>query len=192
MVKRRGFTCSKGSTRSKGFVLCLVLACSACSYLPAEQECLYASRHLGVIEGMRVKDTECAGGIFAGDGVKVTLLFNEGGSLTFERLGYNSFGSTAVNIVVAEAGGLVPRVATCNGVSAPNFHRESPLGHHFHPTLIDAREAVTRYLEVLEEVEFWPQCPQYWEVQDKRGQNYRYCARKKDATEEPPRPENCR
>ena len=192
VVSARGSTGSKGSRSSKGLVLCLVLFGAACSYLPAEQECLHASTHLGVVEGMRVQDIECAGGIFAGDGVKATLVFNEGGSLMFERLGFNSFGSTAVNIVVAEASGLVPRVATCNSVSAPNFHRESPLGHHFHPTLIDAKEAVSRYREVLEEVEFWPQCPQYWEVQDKRGENYRYCARKKGATEEPPRPENCR
>jgi hypothetical protein len=30
-----------------------------------------------------------------------------------------------------------------------------------------------------------------WEVQDDRGANYRYCARKKGEATEPPRPEQC-
>jgi hypothetical protein len=76
-------------------------------------------------------------------------------------------------------------------VASPNFHRAAPLGHHFHPTLIDLKEAVSRYREILEEVEFWPQCPQSWEVQDKRGRNYRYCARRKNTTDEPPVPAGC-
>jgi hypothetical protein len=99
----------------------------------------------------------------------------DGATLLFDRVGFNSFGSTAVNVFVSEAGGLVPRVAGCDGVGPPNFHRDSALGHHFHPPLIDLKDAKFRYREVLEEVEFWPQCPQYWEAQDKRGQNFRYC-----------------
>jgi len=141
---------------------------------------------------MRMQSIDCAGGVLASDAHKATFEFHERGPLAFERLGYNSFGSTAVNIVVVEASGLVPRVASCEGIGPPNFHREAPFGHHFHPTLIDVKEAVSRHRELLEEIEFWPRCAQYWEVQDKRGQNYRYCARKKDATEEPPRPEDCR
>jgi len=191
MVKH-GAKGAKGAWGALGALGAGAVFVAACSYLPAEQECLHVSGNLGMPEGARAQSIDCGGGVLASDGHKATFEFNEGGPLMFERLGYSSFGSTAVNVVVAEASGLVPRVASCSGVSAPNFHRESPLGHHFHPTLIDVKEAVTRYREVLEEVESWPQCPQYWEVQDKRGQNYRYCARKKDATEEPPRPENCR
>lgn len=146
---------------------------------------------LAKVEGFRSTQIECEAGVFAGDRAKVTLEYHDGGRLKFEQLGFNAFGSTAVNVVLVEAGGLVPRVASCSGISAPNFHRESPLGHHFHPTLIDVKEAMSRHREMLEEVQYWPQCPQYWEVQDKRGQNYRYCARKQNATEEPPRPENC-
>jgi len=144
------------------------------------------------IEGMQGMWVECSSAVFADDRVTATVQFPSEGALRFDRLGFNAFGSTAVNVVLVEAGGLVPRVASCAGVAPPNLHREDVLGHHFAPTLLDVKDAVGRHRELLEEIEFWPQCPQYWEVQDKRGQNYRYCARKKDATEEPPRPENCR
>jgi hypothetical protein len=76
-------------------------------------------------------------------------------------------------------------------VAPPNFHRSGPLGQHFHPTLIDLKEALARYREVLEEVEFWPQCPQYYDVQSRQKQNYRYCARREGDDAEPPRPDKC-
>ena len=66
---------------------------------------------------------------------------------------------TAVNVFVAEAGGLVPRV-TAAMAGPPNFHRDGPLGHH-DPALIDLKDAETA-TRGAEEVEFWPQCPQYW------------------------------
>jgi hypothetical protein len=133
----------------------------------------------------------CGSSVLAGDELCVQVVADDGTRIRFERVGFNSFGASAVNVVVAEAGGLVPRIASCSGVTSPNFHREGPLGHHFAPSLIDLKEAVARRREVLEEVQYWPQCPQSWEVQDKRGQNHRYCARRNDATEEPPKPENC-
>ncbi|MBY0496445.1 MAG: hypothetical protein K2Y23_19735 [Cyanobacteria bacterium] len=134
---------------------------------------------------------ECETAVFAGDGIRASVKMTDGAELKLERLGFNSFKSTAVNIVLTEASGLTPRVASCAGIAAPNFHREAPLGHHFHPTLIDTKEALSRYRELLEEVEFWPQCPQYWEVQDRKGERFRYCSRNKNATDEPPRPANC-
>jgi hypothetical protein len=109
-------------------------------------------------------------------------------SLRFERLGFHSFGPNATNVVVAEAGGLVPRIRSCTGVGPPNFHRQAALGEHFQPPLIDVKEAVTRAREIVEEVQFWPRCPMSWDVQDRRGVNYRYCARTKTETTEPPRP----
>ena len=171
-------------------VLC-VLFLAGCSYLPAGKECAFVEAQLKSVDGIQGMWVECPAGVFASDGITATIQFPDEGALRFERLGFNAFGPTAVNIVVAEAGGLVPRVASCSAIGPANFHRESPLGHHFHPTLIDVNEAVTRYREVLEEVQYWPQCPQYWEVQDKRGENYRYCARKQDAAEEPPKPDTC-
>ena len=175
---------------ARGLVLgALILP--GCSSLPANRECAHVQRQLAGIEHVRSTPVECPSGVLAGDGVRARVEMEDGAVLIFERLGFNAFSSNATNIVVAEASGLVPRVASCEGVAAPNFHREAGLGHHFQPTLIDTKEAVSRYRELLEEVEFWPQCPQHWEVQDRRGATIRYCARKKDATEEPPRPEAC-
>ena len=166
----------------------VVLLCSACSYLPAQREKARAEEILATVDSVSETHFSCGGTVLASDGLCVEVVTKDGATLRFERVGFNSFGSAAANVYVVEAGGLVPRVASCEGAGAPNFHRGSPFGHHFHPTLIDVKDAVFRYREVLEEVEFWPQCPQYWEVQDSRGKNYRYCAHKKGATEEPPRP----
>jgi len=168
-----------------------VLATSSCSYLPAGRERARAIEILQAQEAVKQLSVGCEGAILASDGLCADLVLGEGATIRFEHVGFNSFGSTADNVVVAEASGIVPRIASCGGVSAPNFHREGPLGHHFQPTLIDVKEAVSRYREVIEEVEFWPRCPSFWEVQDKRGQPYRYCARKADMTEEPPKPDAC-
>lgn len=168
----------------------LVLA-AACSYTPAGQERARAIEILQAQEAVKQVSVGCEGAILASDGLCADLVLGEGAKIRFEQVGFNSFGATAVNVVVAQAGGLVPRVASCRGISPPNFHRDSALGHHFQPTLIDLKEAVSRHRELLEEVEFWPQCPTFWEVQDKRGENFRYCARKQGAAADPPRPDNC-
>ena len=159
--------------------------------LPANRECEFVNRQLGGIAQVKTAYIECGGGVFAGDAISARVEMVDGAVVKFEHLGFNAFGSNAVNVVVSEASGLVPRVASCDSVTPPNFHREAPLGHHLRPTLIDAKEAVSRYRELLEEVEFWPQCPQYYEVQDRRGARFRYCAKRPGAPEEPPRPGNC-
>jgi hypothetical protein len=174
----------------KRLLLILVIA-PACSYLPANQECAFVDQQLAGIENLKMASVECESALLAGDGVHARVEMNDGAVVKFERLGFNAFTSNAINIVVAEASGLVPRVASCAGIGPPNFHRDAPLGHHFRPTLIDTKEAVSRYRELLEEVEFWPQCPQHWEAQDRMGRRFRYCARKADATDEPSRPTNC-
>ena len=150
-----------------------------------------ASEVIGTVDGVVMVNVGCGGSLLASDQLCADVVMKDGARLRFEYVGFNSFGSTASNVFVAKAGRLVPRVASCASVSAPNFHRGSPLGHHFRPTLIDVKDAVFRHREVLEEVQFWPQCPQSWEVQDKRGQNVRYCARREEATEEPPKPTGC-
>jgi len=176
--------------RCLGCLWCLVCL-GGCSYLPAQQERVRSQSILGNIKDVVLVTMECGSTVLAGDALCAEVMMKDGAKIHFSRLGFNAFGATASNIVVDEAGGLVPRVATCDGVSSPNFNRQSVFGHHFHPTLIDVKEAVSRYREVMEEVQWWPQCPQYWEVQDNRGVNYRYCARKKGAMEDPPRPTNC-
>lgn len=120
------------------------------------------------------------------------IVTKEGKFLRFERVTSGSYGPKATNVVVGEADGLEPRVASCAGVGPANFHRDAPLGHHFQPELIDLKEALTRTKEIVEEVSYWPICPMSWEVQDQRGDNYRYCARKRGDTTEPRRPDRCR
>jgi hypothetical protein len=174
-----------------------VIACagawmlSGCSYLPAGRERVQAEQILRAQEGVVEVELTCGGRLLASDALCADVYFEDGTLLRFDRVGFRAFGAAAVNIFVAGTGGLEARVASCEGVGPPNFHREGALGHHFSPTLIDVREAVNRHREVLEEIQFWPECPQHWEVQDRRGRNYRYCARKKAATDEPPRPSNC-
>jgi hypothetical protein len=123
------------------------------------------------------------------DAIEMTT--EEGKALRFESTASGSFGPKATRILVGEADGLEPRVASCSGVTAANFHRDSPLGHHFQPELFDLKEAFTRTKEIVEEVSYWPRCPMAWEVQDRNGANYRYCARKKGETTDPPRPAGC-
>lgn len=133
----------------------------------------------------------CGGALLSSDALCTEVVMKDGARLRFEHVGFKAFGTNAVNVFVSAAADLVPRVATCSGISAPNFQRDSPLGHHFLPALTDVKDAADRYREVLEEIEFWPQCPQYFEVQDRHGLNYRYCARSRASTAEPSRPQNC-
>ena len=174
-------------------VLVLVLVISAGCELPSSREAEFASDEIGKgadIKASRVEKTESFA-LLASDTLIATVELRDGELLRFVRVGFKSFGPNAVNVVISEADGLVPRIASCNGVGFPNFHRSAPLGHHFQPSLIDVNDAVRRSGEVLEEIQFWPECPQSWEVQDKQGINYRYCVRRQDATEEPPRPSGC-
>ena len=115
----------------------------------------------------------------------------EGKKVRFEGTSSASFGPKSTRIMVAEADGLEPRIASCSGVSMANFHRDAPLGHHFHPELVDLKDALGRTKEIVKEVSYWPRCPMTWDVQDARGANYRYCARKKGETTDPPRPSAC-
>ena len=168
-------------------MLYLVLL-GACSYMPARREMDRVKEVLGTVDTVAEVHLSCGGRVLASDSLCADVVMKDGARLRFDRVGFDSLGANAVNVFVAAAGGLVPRVASCAGTGAPNFHRDGALGHHFQPTLIDVKDAAFRYREILEEVEFWPQCPQYYEVQDKRGRHFRYCARRKDAAEEPPRP----
>lgn len=165
---------------------------AGCEYTPAGRERAAAVETLRAIPGVAQVSVGCEGGLLASNGLCADVEMKEGQKLRFEQVGHRSFGANAGTVVVASAGGLVPRIASCTGVGFPNFHRSGPLGHHFEPTLIDVKDAVTRAREVLEEVQFWPQCPQSWEVQDRRGENFRYCARRREASEEPPAPSGCK
>lgn len=168
-----------------------VLLLSGCSLTPAGRERAMVERTLRDLPEVVDVTVGCGSRVVASDAWCADVTTKGGETLRFERLGFKAFGANAVNVVVAAAGGLVPRIASCTTAGPPNFHRGGAVGHHFSPTLIDVAEAVTRAREVQEEVQYWPQCPQFWEVQDRRGVNYRYCARRASASEEPPRPDGC-
>ena len=99
--------------------------------------------------------------MLASDRLCTDVVMKDGARLRFDHVGLQFIWLDRDECVRRKASGLAPRIASCGGVGTPNFHRTSPLGHHFHPTLIDMKDAVSRYKEMLEEVEFWPQCPQY-------------------------------
>lgn len=159
-----------------------IMAAIACAQTPA------SSPGNTSADSSRTRESE---GQFAApiDAIRITT--DDGESLRFDGTSSGSFGPKATRILVSEADGLEPRVASCSGISVANFHRDAPLGHHFQPGLFDLKEAYTRTKEIVEEISYWPRCPMAWEVQDKRGANYRYCARKKGETTEPPRPAGC-
>jgi len=171
--------------------LCTLCILISCSYTPAGRERAHVDETLRAMGEVTQTTVGCEGAIFASDSLCADVITKEGAELRFERVGMKSFGSAAVNVVVAEASGLVPRIASCSEIGPPNFHPDAALGHHFSPTLFDLKDAIARSRELLEEIQYWPQCPMSWEVQDKFGVNYRYCAHKKDAPADPPRPSNC-
>ena len=178
----------------RGTAFVAVAISIGCSYTPAGRERAHVVETLSTMPEVAEVTIGCEGAILASDSLcagVVTKAEESVRPLRFERVGFGSFGPNATNIVVSEAGGLVPRIRSCTNVGPPNFHREAALGEHFQPTLIDLKEAITRSREIVEEVQYWPRCPMSWDVQDKRGVNYRYCARKTDETEEPPLPEPC-
>jgi hypothetical protein len=164
---------------------------AGCSYTPAGRERGHALDALSRIENVQQAKVGCAGAFFAGDSLCAGLILKSGQTLSFERVGFGSFVPSATAIVVSEAHGIEPRIASCTTVGPPNFHGDGALGGHFKPPLLTVTEAVERVADVIEEVEFWPRCPMSWDVQDRRGVNYRYCARKKSETTEPPRPTGC-
>ena len=193
MVNHTGAYGAYGAKGAYGWVPVPVLFAISigCSYTPAGRERAHVDETLRAIPEVTQTTVGCEGAIFASDALCADVITKDGAELRFERVGFKSFGSTAVNVVVAEASGLLPRIASCTEVGPPNFHHDATLGHHFSPTLFDVKDAVTRSREVLEEIQYWPQCPMSWEVQDKRGVNYRYCAHKKDAPADPPKPAGC-
>jgi hypothetical protein len=174
----------------------VAILCCGCTLVPSAREREHAEAMLRAQPGVRDVRVGCGGGFVATSELCADVWMVDGTMLRFAGVGYRSFGPAATNILVTEAGGLVPRVTSCGGrepSTAAQFHREGVFGHHFSPGLSDMADALRLHREVITELEFWPRCPQFWEVQDKQGINYRYCAQPANAADKtaPPRPE-CR
>lgn len=185
-------TGATGATGASRVIGALCLALGACTYTPAAQERARIQDTLRSLPDVVNVSITCDRRVFGSDTLCVAVTFTDKQTIDFDRVGSKSFGVRAAAVVVTKASQLMPRVASCEGIGPPNFHRDGPFGHHFHPPLVDLTDAVTRYRQVLEEVQFWPQCPQYYELQDRRGANHRYCARRADSADEPAVPANCR
>lgn len=124
---------------------------------------------------------------FAGGDVCATVAMSEGPTLRFRGLGYHSFGPAPSRVRVEAAGGRAPLIVSCESQSSfADVDRDGLFGHHFSPGLDDVAMAIRRRREIIKELEFWPQCPQFWELQAEPGLLYRYCAHAEKATAEPP------
>ena len=170
-----------------GLAVCLSAACAIAG--SREQE--FVREHMAALPGVEVVHASCSTAlVFADAQVCVTVGMSEGAVLRFLDLGYQSFGPAPSRVRVAAAGGREPVVVSCHSrAEFADIGRSARFGHHFSPPIDGVADALRRRREVIEELEFWPQCPQFWEVREDQGPLYRYCGRAAGtAGDEPPRP----
>jgi hypothetical protein len=158
----------------------VLVVCLAAVSLPAcGREQRFVRDSLAALPGVGQVDTvSCGDNEQSPDnGVCATVAMTDGAVLRFAELGFGSFGPVPSRVRVVEAGGRVPLVVSCDArVTVADVDRTGLFGHHFTPALDGVRDAIQRYREVVEELEFWPQCPQFWELQGEAATRYRYCA----------------
>jgi len=177
--------------RSAVLVVCLsILSLPACS-----REQRFVRGSLAALPGVgNVDAVSCGEDVQPSTtGVCATVAMTDGAVLRFAELGFGSFGPVPSRVRVVEAGGRVPLIVSCAARTAvADVGRSGLFGHHFTPALDGVSDAVERYRDVVEELEFWPQCPQFWELAGEQGTTYRYCAHAAGrAAEAPPRPSGC-
>lgn len=160
---------------------------SACTLAGAREE-NFVRANLESIPGVEAVQVACGSGwLVAHSDVCVTVFMSEGVRLGFAGVGYDSFGSAPSVVRVIAAGSRTPLVVSCNSqADAAVVDRSGMFGHHFTPAIEAVPEAIRRRREVIKYLEFWPQCPQFWEVAGKDGITYRYCAHASGAVAEPP------
>jgi hypothetical protein len=179
MVSR---TCAR--LASAGLTLGLAAGCTTAGARERE----FVRQNLAIIPLVESVRASCSNAVlFAGNDVCATVAMGEGAVLQFGALGYDSFGRVPSRVRLEAAGGRVPLVVSCDSsMDFADVGRDGLFGHHFSPGLDDVAMAIRRRREVIEEMEFWPQCPQFWELQQKAGPRYRYCAHPTGAAPEPP------
>lgn len=170
-----------------GLACGLVAACTTAGARERE----FVRQNLAIIPLVERVRASCSNAVlFPGGDVCATVAMGEGTVLQFGGLGYDSFGPVPTRVRLEAAGGRIPLVVSCeSSMDFADVGRDGLFGHHFSPGLDDVAMAIRRRREVIEEMEFWPQCPQFWEMQPKGGPRYRYCAHPAGtAPEPPPRP----
>lgn len=161
---------------------------SASLMLACAREERFVRDHLEALPGVGSVEVSC-GEPGPSQGVCATLAMSDGKVVRFVGLGYQSFGPAPSRVRVAEAGGRVPLIASCQARAVvADVDRSGLFGHHFSPAIDGVTDAVRRHQDLIEELEFWPQCPQFWELQEEQGPLYRYCAHAAGAVAEPPPP----
>ena len=167
-----------------GLAVCLSAACA----LAGSREQEFVREHMAALPGVEVVHVSCATAlVFADAQVCATVLMSEGSMLRFHGLGYRSFGPVPSRVRLAAAGGRAPLVVSCESQAAfADLERGALFGHHFSPPIDGVADALRLRREVIEELEFWPQCPQFWELAGEQGTTFRYCAHAAGAVAEPP------
>lgn len=169
-----------GIVRGVAVMVSAVLG-TACE-LPATREQREAQQQIEAVPGVSRVNVACNDNFSAASDLCAEVALSDGTLMRFVGIGHRSFGSTASSVQVAEAGGLSPRVVTCRDqgparvTDAADFHRSGAFGHHVRPTLLDVSDAIRRRKELIVQLQFWPECPQFWEVVSKDGVYHRYCA----------------
>ena len=107
---------------------CCVIGLVGCWYVPAAQEKARTEEALRSVPEVMMVVVQCGGTVLSSNALCATVVFKDGNNIRFERVGANAFGASALNIVVSQVNNLIPRVATCDGVGAPNLHRSGALG----------------------------------------------------------------
>jgi hypothetical protein len=182
--------CRRGSWGWSVAIAVAVTVTSACT-LAGRREEASVREQLAALEGVASVEVSCGSGWLTPKGdACVTVTVSGGKQLRFQDVGYDSFGSAPSRVRLSRAGRLSPLVVSCDTqMSFADIDRSGLFGHHFSPVLEAVPEAVRRSAEVLEELEFWPQCPQFWELGGPQGTTYRYCAHASGvAGDPPPRP----
>ena len=169
-----------------------IVACLApgCSLAGAREE-EFVRANIATISGVKSVQAACASAwISANSDVCVTVAMSTGKELRFTDVGYQSFDAAPSRVRIAAAGGRSPLVVSCESQSDfADLDRSGLFGHHFSPAIEAVPEAILRSDDVVEEFEFWPQCPQFWELASEQGTTYRYCAHAAGKpAESPPRP----
>jgi hypothetical protein len=172
--------------------MAVIAAClaSGCSLAGAREE-EFVRANVATISGVKSVEASCGSGwLRAKSDVCVTVGMATGKELRFIGVGYQSFDSAPSRVRVTAAGGRSPLVVSCQSqLDFADLDRSGLFGHHFSPALEAVPEAVLRSEDVVEEFEFWPQCPQFWELASEQGTIYRYCAHPSGKPAEwPPRP----
>lgn len=162
---------------------------AALSLAACGREERFVRDHITAMPGVTRVDAASCDDAVPNDGVCATVVMSDGAVLRFAGLKFDSFGPVPSRVGLVEAGGRSPLIVSCDAlVAVADVDRAGLFGHHFSPALGGVTDAIRRHRDVVEELEFWPECPQFWELPQEPGPRFRYCAHRAGAAPELPPP----